>query len=165
MAPRNVRFDDLGAPPTDRLAEYQQNILDQARLNIQTHPRDAAVLQPPPDAADNEEEGMDVDHDENMGFIGSLEPPAGDYAIELLLQQLGSFGRSYRREARASCTRIISEMYSPPRVTAELTRSKKRFRHVFPGFAFDLAVNDPEDGQPWDFSKKPKQEKARRIFR
>ena len=80
------------------------------------HPRDAAVpaqlLQPSPDATEDtaDNEFMEVDHDANMGFIGSLEPSAGDFASELLLQQLGSFGQSYRREARASCTRIISEM-------------------------------------------------------
>ena len=91
---------------------------------------------------------MEVDNDANMGFIGSLEPSVDDFVSGMLLQQLGSSGRSYRREARASCTRIVSEMYSPPRVTAELLRSKKRFRHVLPGFAFDLTVSDPEDGQP-----------------
>ena len=30
-----------------------------------------------------------------------------------------------------------------------------------PGFAFDLTVNDPDDGQPWDFFVKGKREKAR----
>ena len=29
-----------------------------------------------------------------------------------------------------------------------------------PGFAFDLTVCDPDDGQPWDFSVKAKREKA-----
>ena len=37
--------------------------------------------------------------------------------------------------------------------------------HVLLGFAFDLAVSDPEDRQPWDFSKKAKHEKAMRIVR
>ena len=111
------------------------------------------------EAAESNEnaEGMDVDTEDAMGFIGSLEPSADDCISELLLQQLGSYGRRYRRETRASCTRIVSEMYSPPRVTAELKRSKKRFRHVLPGFAFDLTVSDPADGQPWDFTKKIKQ--------
>ena len=143
--------------PRDEARSRQQRALDPWAA---PNPRDAAVpaqlLQPSPDAAENEED-MEVDHDESMGFIGSLEPSAGDYASELLLQQPGGFGRSYRREARASCTRIISETYSPPRVTAERTRSKKRFRHVFPGFAFDLTVDDPEDGQPWDPSEKSEQ--------
>jgi hypothetical protein len=108
---------------------------------------------------------MDVDNDDSMGFIGSLEPSAEDFVSEILLQQLGSFSRSYKRESLASCTRIVSEMYSPPRVTAELRRSKTRFRHVFPGFAFDLTVNDPADGQPWDFSKAVKQDRARQVMR
>ena len=70
------------------------------------HPRDSEIVGPEND------ESMDVDDNDAMGFIGSLEPSAEDYASEILLQQLGSFGRSYRREARASCTRIVSEMYS-----------------------------------------------------
>ena len=85
------------------------------------------------------------------------EPSAEDYVSELLLQQLGSYGRSYKRETRASCTRIVSEMYSPPRVTAELNKSNTSFRHVLPGFAFDLTVSDPADGQPLDFSTLAKQ--------
>ena len=50
-------------------------------------------------------------------------------------------------------------------MTAELKQSRKRFRHVLPGFAFDLTVNDPSDGKPWDFSKPEKRERARRIVR
>ena len=34
-----------------------------------------------------------------------------------------------------------------------------------PGMALDLTTNDPEDGQPWDFSKAQKREKARRRIR
>ena len=82
---------------------------------------------------------------------------------DLLLQQLGSSGRSYKREKRASCRRIVSEMYSPPRVTAEIRR--KGHRHLMPGFALDLTVVDPEDGLPWDFSKAGKREKARQLRR
>jgi hypothetical protein len=81
----------------------------------------------------------------------------------LLLQQLGSCGKSYRREAKAAGRRIISEMYSPPRVTAELQRMKHK--HLLPGFALDLTVVDPEDGLPWDFSKSGKREKARQMRR
>ena len=29
-----------------------------------------------------------------------------------------------------------------------------------PGFAFDLTVKDPDDGQPWDFSTREKRVKA-----
>ena len=58
-------------------------------------------------------------------------------------------------------------MYSPPRVTEELRRSRKqkRSQHLIPGFALDLTVNDPEDGQPWDFSKSGKRNKALKMVR
>jgi len=55
----------------------------------------------------------DATADENamdMGFLGSLEPKAEDFMSDLLLQQLGSSGRSYRREHRTCCKRIVSEM-------------------------------------------------------
>ena len=88
-----------------------------------------------------------------------------DFISELLLNQLGSCGRSYRREAQRAGRKIVSEMYSPPRVTAELRKSKSEFRHILPGFAFDLTVSDPADGQPWDFSRPVEQETARKILR
>ena len=34
-----------------------------------------------------------------------------------------------------------------------------------PGFALDLTVVDPEDGSPWDFCKKEKRDKARKMQR
>ena len=62
--------------------------------------------------------------DVNMGFIGSLEPVESDRdsISEMLLAQLGSCGRSYRREAQKACRKIISEMYPAPRVSAELKK-------------------------------------------
>ena len=53
-----------------------------------------------------------VSEDVSMGFIGSLEPDesAQDFVSELLLNQLGSCGRSYRREAQKAGRKIISEM-------------------------------------------------------
>ena len=92
------------------------------------------------------DDGAEPGHDMDVGFIGSLEPSAGDQISELLLQQLGPCGKSYRREAKAAGRRIISEMYSPPRVTAELQRMKHK--HLLPGFALDLTVVDPDDGLP-----------------
>ena len=82
--------------PRDEARERQQRALES--WASAPHPRDAAV--PPREDTENaadEQEDMEVDHDENMGFIGILEPSAGDYAIEFLPQQLGSFGRSYQR--------------------------------------------------------------------
>ena len=58
---------------------------------------------------------------------------------------------------------FASEIYSPLRITAEVRRGK--YKHLSPEIAFDLTVNDPDDGQPWDFSRHDKREKARRILR
>ena len=105
---------------------------------------------------DNAQQSNDVD----MGYIGCLVPDENDYVSELLLTTLVSSGRSYARERRAACRRIVSEMYSPPRVTAEIKRAKHP--HLVAGFAYDLTTVDPDDGMPWDFSIESKREKARR---
>ena len=52
---------------------------------------------------------------------------------------------------------------SPPRITAELKKHPRR--HLLPGFALDLTVIDPEDGEPWDFCRPEKREKARQLRR
>jgi hypothetical protein len=82
----------------------------------------------------------------------------------MLLASLASSGRRYGRETRAAHKRIVSEIHSPPRVTAEIKRGRHN-PHLVPGFAFDLTVNDPDDGQPCDFSIKGKREKARAKLR
>ena len=118
---------------------------------------------------EREAEGMDTaeqndgNTDQDMGFLGIVEPSVDDFVGDILLQQLGSSGRSFKREKRASCRRLVSEMYSPPRVTAEIRRMKHR--HLLPGFALDLTVVDPDDGLPWDFSNAGKREKARQMRR
>ena len=132
----------LGGPPT--------NDSDNVNLDIDMDNENVAA----------QEENEDV----TMGFIGSLEPTADDFASEMILMAMGSCGKSRLRETRTACRRLgkamVSEMYSPPRVTAELIRSQKQFRTLLPGFALDLTVNDPEDGQPWDFSKSGKKEQG-----
>ena len=109
--------------------------------------------------------GDNANEDVNMGFIGCMEPNESDHdsISELLLTQLGSCGRSYRREAQKAGRRIISEMYSPPRVTEEL--KKMKHKHLVPGFVLDLTVMDPDDGKPWDFSRHSKREKALKMVR
>ena len=101
------------------------------------------------------ENGMD------MGFLGILEPTPEDSVSGLLLQQLGLSGRSYRREHPSSCRRIVSEMYSPPRVTAEPKRMNNT--QLLSGFALDLTAVDPDDSLSWDFSKSGKRGKNTRC--
>ena len=104
----------------------------------------------------------DQTEDVNMGFIGSPTPEIEDTASQMRPQAVVSSGRGYARETRAACRRIVSEVYSPPRVTAELRRQRRP--HLVPGFAFDLTTLDPDDNQPWDFTIPAKREKARRML-
>ena len=74
---------------------------------------------------------------------------------------MGGNTRQYRRERAAQMNRILSEVYSAPRVTraAELLPR----RGTSPGFAFDVTCVD-EDGNSWDFTKTEMCDKALRII-
>lgn len=111
-------------------------------------------------AIDVDQEGPTDDPDDGMsiGFLGSMQPCDADRVSLRLLQMLGSSTTS-KRPVRSA--RTISEIYSPPRVTAELRRCRNQ--QVLPGFALDLTVLDPDDGQAWDFSRKSKRDKAVRM--
>jgi hypothetical protein len=69
----------------------------------------------------------------------------------------------FRRERRQKWRNIVSEIFSPPRVTAELRRMKDM--PLLPGFAIDLTTNDPQTGEPWDLNNVDKQEKVRKMIR
>ena len=100
---------------------------------------------------------------EGLGDLGSLEPSVDDVISSLFLQELGSSAGKYRRETRRGMKAIVSEIYSPPRVTQMI--AKGRYRHVLPGVALDITVNDPLDGKPWDFNLESKRQRARQIIR
>ena len=91
-----------------------------------------------PNDADAQMGEQDAAGDMDMGHVGSLEPVFDDFVSEMLLMSLASSGRRYGRETRAAHRRIVSEVYSPPRATAEV--EKGRHPHLVPGFAFDLTV-------------------------
>ena len=104
----------------------------------------------------NIEELFDVPDDDgpmSIGFLGSLQPSAGDEVSRLMLQALWSVGRGYKRERRKAFRNIVSEIYSPPRVTAEIIR--QRNREVLPGLAYVFATIDEDDGQSWDSAFNP----------
>ena len=118
-------------------------------------------------------EGVNIEVDEpsdeqaddamSMGFLGSLQPAPDDEISLMILRDLGSSKYARPRENRRACRRLLSEIYSPPRVTAELTRTRNQ--EVLPGFALDLTVIDPDDGLPWDFNSLAKREKAMKMVR
>ena len=80
-----------------------------------------------------------------------------------LLGMLGGDTRKYQREKKQAFRRIVSEVYSPPRVT-QLLRTMGN-RDLLPGLAFDITCNDPADGKPWDFTLKAKRDRARALLR
>ena len=104
------------------------------------------------------------------------EPNFDGSVAELMLQQMG-YGMSFVKERRKAVRKmlsakvVVSEIYSPPRITAELKDVKKNqhksalYRNMVPGLALDLIVNDPDDGQPWDSCVRSKREKARELIR
>ena len=52
---------------------------------------------------------------------------------------------------------VVSEVYSPPRVTAATTFLPELL--LIPGFALDLTTKD-SDGRPWDFDEKEMRDRA-----
>ncbi len=52
----------------------------------------------------------------------------------------------------------VAEVYSPPRIAKTARRMGLRA-----GWALDLTEVDPEDNQPWDFSKEEKRKKAKKL--
>ena len=82
------------------------------------------------------DDGMDVDADQeetedvNMSFVGCLEPSRDDFISMLMLEQMGA-GINYVRERRSACRRLVSEIYSPPRIVKELVQGN--FKHLSPG--------------------------------
>ena len=98
----------------------------------------------------------------NNDFVGSFnvanalgipEPNFGDEVPSLLLSQVGSSGRSYRREGCTAARRIASDVFSPPRITKMIRDN--RSRHMLPGHACDVTTVDPDDEPPWDSSRRP----------
>ena len=55
--------------------------------------------------------------------IGSLEPSFDDEIAEMLLAEMGSSGRVRHKDGRKAVKKMVSEIYSPPRVTELLRRT------------------------------------------
>ncbi len=84
-----------------------------------------------------------------MEMIGSISPAGG--------------GSGRRRDLRRGIRHLVSEIYSPPRVTKMLAAMPKNL--LAPGLALDITYVDPDDGQAWNFDKKEKRDKALRMIR
>ena len=82
--------------------------------------------------------------------------------ILAVIRSLGGDRGRYRRERKRAIKHVVSEIYSPPRVTAA-TKLLPELR-LIPGFALDLTtVNDK--GEPWNFDLKVMRDEALRRVR
>ena len=126
-------------------------------------------------------EMSDLEDGDNDAEMGLLDIGCDDQALNLV-EQLGIVNRQSRRPLRTEGMPderdpqlpekwrpqkrrqkyLVSEIYSPPRITQEIVRSRPA--RLSPGLALDLTVNDPDDGQPWDFTVPAKKIKARRLI-
>ena len=71
---------------------------------------------------------------------------------------LGGNKARYRRERTRALKAIVSEVYSPPRVTAAAKKLLPELGSI-PGFALDPTTADV-DGRLWDFDDKVMRERA-----
>ena len=82
---------------------------------------------------------------------------------ETILALMGADQKGYARERRKASQRIVSEIYSPPRVTKMLASLPSH--ECSPGLALDITTTDPYDGLPWDFDLPAKRDRALRLIR
>ena len=75
-----------------------------------------------------------------------------------IVRDLGGSRDRYRRERTKAVAKIVSEIYSAPRVTKVLKMMPTT--EVCAGFALDLTTED-ENGIPWDFTRAERREAAR----
>ena len=103
--------------------------------------------------------------DEDINLIREADDEEGQaldshFEILSIISKLGGNTRKYRRERAAQMNRILSEVYSVPRVT----RAAELLPHlgISPGFSFDVTGVD-EDGNSWDFTRPEMCDKALHI--
>ena len=131
--------------------------------------------EPPTAKADDENMADgDADGDANMQEdVGSLEEimnlcaeehiedlKRDNQEIMQVIRDCGGSRRAYGRERQKAIKTVLSEIYSPPRVTAcaKLLPSCD----ILPGFALDLTTVDAH-GVPWDFDLPERRAAARRL--
>ena len=89
--------------------------------------------------------------DTDMEFTVMLKPCSDDPRSSPMLEQLGAVHGPSKHVRKPKHKKkigkhIVSEMYSPPRITAECNRGG--FRKLAPGLALDLPVTNPDSGRP-----------------
>ena len=78
----------------------------------------------------------------------SMEVEDIDGEIAAIIRSVGGNVASYKRDRSRALNRLVSEIYSPPRVAAAAKLLPSL--GCLPGFSLDLTTCD-ENGHPWDF--------------
>ena len=79
-----------------------------------------------------------------------------------VIRSLGGNGHKYRRDRKRALRHVVSEIYSPPRVTAAAKLLPEL--RILTGFALDLTTVN-EQGKPWNFDLKVMRDEALRRVR
>ena len=82
------------------------------------------------------------------------------FLVDLLMTEVP--GRAYARDKRRAFNKLVSEVYSPARVT-EQARKHPEYG-LLPGFALDLTTAD-EQGVSWDFDVPARRAAALELVR
>ena len=113
--------------------------------------------------------GMDVDLVEVQSLMALLRREEKEAVAEsereimAVFKSLGGSGSKYKRERQKALRAVVSEIYSPPRVTKAASKLLPELG-VLPGFALDLTTAD-SDGELWDFDRAEMRERALKIVR
>ena len=110
-----------------------------------------------PDTEDDLEPVLNLIEQDELLYDELLECAAEAAQI---VASLGGRKTGYRRERRQAAQRMISEIYSAPRVTKAMKMMPGL--ELIPGFALDLSGND-ENGNAWDFTRADMREKAKAL--
>ena len=111
-------------------------------------------------AAECQQEDHETEFKELMATLQRDERAQVEEAnreILAVVRSLGGDRGKYKRERARALRAVVSEVYSPPRVTAasKLLPELK----LIPGFALDLTTAD-DDGSSWDFDSKVMRDRA-----
>ena len=82
-----------------------------------------------------------------------------DQVIMSVINALGGNAGKYKRKRKAAIRAVVSEIYSPPRVTAAAKLMPEL--KMIPGFALDRTVAD-SDCRLWDFDNVVMRDRARK---
>ena len=147
--PRDELEPDVGPVAAGRHARFEE----ENRRTRESYPA------PGGHGLDIPQRAMDADEsiDASMDLIESNDD------CMIMLAHIGVETKNYRKEHRKAFRRVISEVYSPPRVTKLLSALPPTA--LAPGFALDLTCIDPDDGKPWDFNVLEKRQKAIKMTR